>query len=69
MSSPQPRSRPASAARSVARAKQNPTNANLADAMSDMHSVMVEVQGAVATLKGDVGKLLHHFGLVSGEMP
>ena len=84
MSAPQTQDRrqPTRAARSIQRANETPTTANVVDAISDLHDhVGTELQplkeGDVATLKedlvgtlnGDVGKLLHHFGLVSGGPP
>ena len=72
--------RPSRAARSIRRAKAQPTMSNIVDAISDMHE---ELSGDVATLKTDVTtlktdmagvktdveKLLHHFGIASGGSP
>lgn len=72
--------RPGRAARSIERARAQPTAANIVDAISDMHE---EFSGDIAILKTDVatlktetagvrtdvGKLLHHFGLASGGSP
>ena len=82
MSAPQTQDRrqPTKAARSIQRATEAPTTANVIDAISDLHDhVGTELQPLkgdvgtikedVGTLKGDVGKLLHHFGLVSGSPP
>ena len=99
---------PSRAARSIRRAKAQPTVANIVDAISDTHkelsgdiavlksdvaqlksdvaqlksdvaqlksdvaqlkSDVAELKSDVAVLKSDVAKLLHHFGIVSGERP
>ena len=56
MSSAEPigRSRPSRAARSIQRAKAQPTTANIVDAISDMHD---EFSSDIATLKADVATL------------
>ncbi len=73
MSSPEPRRQQVTAARSVLKAKQNPTNANLAEAVGDMRDeytdAVAEIKADLKVLKTDVGKLLHHFGLTSGSPP
>ena len=53
MSSAEPigESRPSRAARSIQRAKAQPTTANIIDAIGDMHE---ELSGDIATLKTDV---------------
>ena len=56
MSSAEPigQSRPSRAARSIQRAKAQPTTANIVDAIGDMHD---ELSGDIATLKTDVATL------------
>ena len=74
---PQSRRHPSTAAaRAISKAKQNPTMANVVDALDDVYGEISEMRndvailkGDVVTLKGDVGKLLHHFGLASGSTP
>lgn len=86
MSSPAPRNRSKPAtARSVARAKQSPTNANIVDALDRIHGEVSEVRSDLSALttrvetlatksdmrilETDMGQLLNHFGLTSGGKP
>ena len=67
MSAPQPSRQPSRRApAAIKRAKEDPTVANAVSAIEAMHDDMVS---EFQVLKGDVGKLLHHFGLVSGDQP
>lgn len=73
MATPQPQRRPASASPAVRRAKNQPTNQNLADAIyatyQEFGADIQILKEDVGVLKGDVCKLLHHFGLTSGSAP
>ena len=54
MSSPQPQKQPSAATQSVRKAQQSPTNANIVEAIVQMHE---ELSGDVASLKTDVASL------------
>ena len=67
MSSAQPQpSQTRQAEQSVRRVQANPSTANIVTAISDVHA---DLKADIAGLKTDVGKLLHHFGIVSGNTP
>ena len=44
----------------------NPSTTNVVAAINDVHS---DLKADIADLKTDVGKLLHHYGIVSGNTP
>ena len=75
MSSAQPRKHPRSrqAEQSIAHAQSNPSTANIVTAIADSYAGLsaeiADLKGDMKTVKGDVRKLLDHFGLVSGDTP